>query len=117
MADTETKTVEITERTVKGFASTKRNSLVFFALNLALVVPFVIHNYSPWGLGGAFAIMLLSYYLLVMKPQVVAPAARDIPLQMFLNICLYLVVSYRSLIDNFGFESISGHPCQHGNGV
>lgn len=56
MADTETKTVETTERTVKGFASTKRNRLVFFALNLALVVPFVIHNYSPWGLGGAFAI-------------------------------------------------------------
>lgn len=64
MADTETKTVETTERTVKEFASTKRNRLVFFALNLALVVPFVIHNYSPWGLGGAFAIMLLSYYLL-----------------------------------------------------
>ena len=106
MADTETKTVETTERTVKGFASTKRNRLVFFALNLALVVQFVIHNYSPWGLGGAFAIMLLSYYLLVMKPQVVATAARDIPLQLFLNICLYLVVSYRSLIDNFGFESI-----------
>ena len=40
MADTETKTVETTERTVKGFASTKRNRLVFFALNLALVVPF-----------------------------------------------------------------------------
>ena len=49
--------------------------------------------------------MLLSYYLLVMKPQVVATAARDIPLQLFLNICLYLVVSYRSLIDNFDLKA------------
>ncbi len=70
------------------------------------MVPFVIHNYCLGDSAELFAIMLLSYYLLVMKPQVVATAARDIPLQLFLNICLYLVVSYRSLIDNFGFESI-----------
>ena len=106
MADVETKTEETTKRTVKDFAIAKRSRLVFFVLNLALVIPFLVQNYSHWGLGGAFAIMLLSFFFLVIKPYEATPAARDIPLQLFFNVCLYLVVSYQSIIDNFKIDNL-----------
>lgn len=101
MADVETKTKETTKRTVKDFAIAKRSRLIFFVLNLALVIPFLVQNYSHWGLGGAFAIMLLSFLFLIIKPYDATPAVRDIPLQLFFNVCLYLVVSYQAIIDNF----------------
>lgn len=106
MADIESKTAETTKQTVRNFAIVKRSRLVFFVLNLALVVPFLIRNCSLWGLCGAFAIMLLSFDYLVVKPYEATPAARDIPLQLFFNICLYLVVSYQSLIANFNMTSL-----------
>lgn len=106
MADVETTTEETTKRTVKDFAIAKRSRLIFFVLNLALTIPFLVQNYSHWGLGGAFAIMLLSFYFLVIKPYEATPATRDIPLQLFFNICFYLVVSYQPLIENFKIESL-----------
>lgn len=106
MADVETQTEETTKRTVKDLTIAKRNRLIFFALNFALVIPFLVQNYSPWGFGGAFAIMLLSFYFLVIKPYEATPAARDIPLQLFFNVCLYLVVSYQTLMDNFKIDNL-----------
>lgn len=101
MADVETKTTETTRRAVRDAEAVKRNRLVFFSLNLGLVVPFLVRNYSFWGLIGALVITLLSFYLLIVEPRKAAPAASAIPLQLFLDVWFCLAVSYQSLIDNF----------------
>ncbi len=106
MSEVETKNEESTKRTIKDYAIAKRSKLIFFVLNLALVVPFLVQNYSHWGLGGAFVVLLLAFYFLIIKPNETTPATREIPLLLFFNILFYLVVSYQSLIDNFKFENL-----------
>ena len=57
MAEIES-TETVQKRTLKDFAVAKRDYLIFFVLNLALVIPFIVENYTHWGLGAAFLIML-----------------------------------------------------------
>ena len=87
--------------TIVDMALLKRNKLIFFVLNLALTIPYVVKHYSQWSLAGAVTIMLIAFYVIIMKPNADTPASKDLPLLLFFDACVYLVMSYRALIDNF----------------
>lgn len=90
--------------TLADMALFKRSKLIFFVLNLALVIPYVVKHYSQWGLAGAIAIMIIAFYVIIIKPSIDAPASKDLPLLLFFDICVYLVMSYQALVDNFRIE-------------
>lgn len=87
--------------TFKEMTLAKRSKILFFLLNLALVVPFVVQNYSHWGLGGAALVMLIAFFAIVIRTGEDIPATRDIPRLLFFDVLAYLAVSYQGLIDNF----------------
>lgn len=93
--------------TLADMALFKRSKLIFFVLNLALVIPYVVKNYSHWGLAGAIVLMLIAFYVIIIKPNIDAPASKDIPLLLFFDFCVYLVLSYQALIDNFEIQYLS----------
>ena len=84
----------------------RRNKLIYFVLNLALIIPTVVKNYSHWGLAIAAGIMLLAFYLIVVKPIEDTPASKDLPLLLFFDVCIILGMSYEKLYLNFDREFI-----------
>lgn len=100
MAEIES-TETVQKRSLKDFAIAKRDYLIFFVLNLALVIPFIVENYTHWGLGAAFLIMLWAFFRCVVKSVDLAPAAVNIPRLLFFDLLVYLAVSYEKLAAHF----------------
>lgn len=91
---------------VVASAILRRNKLIYFVLNLALIIPYVVRHYSHWGLAIAAGIMLLAFYLIVVKPVEDTPASKDLPLLLFFDVCVILGMSYETLYSCFDREFI-----------
>lgn len=99
--------LEVTERTSLGTkVRLKRNKLIFFALNLLLVVPRALRLYSPVGLAGTAVILLVMFLLTVYKSDAGRPASRNLPLMGVLDVCIFAVQSYQQLRFMFNPDNI-----------
>lgn len=94
-----------TEAYVASSVSLNRNRLIFFALNFALILPFIVKHYFLWGLVGVAVLLLAAFYLTVVKPGHDAPASRDIPVLLFFDACIFFGMSYEVLLENFEIEN------------
>lgn len=96
---------ETTQETVKrGFGGNvllKKNELIFFALNLLLVGPYILARFSPTGWAFTGALLLVMFYFTVLKPDVNEPALRNLPLVMCLDACIPPILAYRELMLGF----------------
>ena len=103
----EIETTATTKRTLKEAVIAKRDKIIFFVLNLALVIPFLVENYTHIGLGAAFLIMLWAFYRCVVKASDQLPAARRIPQLLFFDVLAHLAISYEDLAMYFIGENFS----------
>lgn len=87
------------KRDIGQYVLLKRNNLIFFALNLFLIVPRILKQYSPVGWVGAAVVLLLMFCLTVHKPEAGRPASRNLPLMGVLDVCILAVLSYQPLMD------------------
>lgn len=96
----------------------KRNKLIFFALNLLLVIPWALKRYSPWGWAGAAVILLLMFLFTVHIPDADYAASRSLPFIGFFDVCIWAVLSWQRLVEQFSldnaaaiFERLEVNPC------
>lgn len=96
---------ETTQETVKrGFGGSvllKKNELIFYALNLLLVGPYILARYSPAGWAFSVALLLVMFYFIVLKPDVNEPVLRNLPLMLCLDACIPLILAYQELMLGF----------------
>lgn len=106
MAETDIQTEVPAKRSFKDSVTAKRSRLVFFVLNLALVVPYLVQNYSHAGLIATFLLMVIGFCAFVLGRKDTVPAARDVPVLLFLNILAFIAVSHRAILDHFDAEDM-----------
>ena len=97
---------EKAKNSVVASAILRRNKLIYFVLNLALIIPYVVKHYSHWGLAIAVGIMLWAFFVIVVKPSVDTPASKDLPALLFFDVCVVLGMVYERLYDSFDSEFI-----------
>lgn len=95
--------------------SPKKNKIIFFVLNLFLMVPYIIKHYSLWGAAGTGVILLLAFLWTVLGTD--GCAVRNVPLLLFCDVCVVLILSYQMLYECFAtnhipaiFESLAKKP-------
>lgn len=84
----------------------KRRMLIYFALNLLLVGPYILTHYSLIGCGLSGAILLVMFIFTVIRPDKDELAVRNLPLMFFLDACVPLVLAYRELRYAFTVDNI-----------
>lgn len=107
---------ENTEGTVKkaliNKALVKKNKLIFFALNLVCVLPYIVRHYSHLGAGIAAGILLWMFILTVVQSDVDTPVSRNLPVLGCFDVFILLGLSFQELRIRFapgGLSLFLGH--------
>lgn len=85
----------------------KKNKVVFFVLNLVCILPYIVKHYSHLGAGIAACILLLMFFLTVLRSDADIPAGRNLPLLGFLDVCILLGLSFQELKIRFDLDGLS----------
>ena len=101
---------ENTEGTAQNFLAdkvlVKKNKLLFFALNLVCILPYLIKHYSHLEAGLAACFLLMLFILTVLQPHAATPAGKNLPLFGFFDVCILLGMSTRELLDRFTLDDL-----------
>lgn len=101
---------ETTEGAAKSYLSKnvrlKRDKLIFFVLNLLVIMPYAVTLCSPWGCAGAVVILVLLFVWTVALSDNSRPASWNLPVFGFLDACILLGLSYQELIDYFNPDDL-----------
>lgn len=81
-----------------GEALLKRNKIVLFALNGVLVLPCAIRHFSPAGAGVTLLLLLLAFFLTVVRSDAGLPAVRGLPVLGVFDVLILLALSYKELL-------------------
>ena len=106
MSQVDQKTEDIMKRTFLDGAIAKRNKIIVFVLNLALVIPHLVQNYSLWGLIGTVILLLMAFYFLIIKKDSAVAAVACLPALLFYDVCIFMAISYQDIADNFSFSHL-----------
>lgn len=96
---------EITQAGQDGILA-KKDKLAFFALNLLLAAPYILQHFTLIGCGLAGAIFVVIFIFTVLRPGVDVPAIRNLPLMLFLDAFVPLVLDYNTLIIFFDLDNL-----------
>lgn len=81
-----------------GAALMRKNKLIYFALDLALILPRVVRQFTPLGAGLSALILAAAFFVTVVRSHPSAPAAAGLPVLLFCDVLVLLVLSYPSLV-------------------
>lgn len=76
----------------------KRNRIILFALNAALVLPYAIRHFSPIGAGISLVLLLLAFFLTVMRADASLPAITGLPILGAFDALILMALSYEELL-------------------
>ena len=91
----------------------RRSRLIYFFLNLILMVPLFVRNYSPIGLAAGGAMLLAGMYFFVIKPGNMISAVRELPVLVFFDGLAFLGLKWQAVgmaFDLQNFRSIIDRP-------
>ena len=95
------------KRTLSSKALAMKNKLIFFALNLVCVLPHVAKRYSHWGAGIAAGMLLVLFFLTVLRPGANTPASRNLPFFGLIDAGILLGLFFQDLKLRFTMDNMS----------
>lgn len=79
----------------------KRNKLVFYVLDLALILPYLAAHYSHVGAGISAVLLVIALVVTVVRSDPGLPAVCGLPVLAFFDALVMLALSYDDLLQNY----------------
>ncbi len=86
--------------------SLRVNKLIYFCLNLVLILPLIIDNFSPIGAGISATIIVIALLGVVIRNDIYVSAGAYLTSYMFFDLCIYLGLNFESLKNSFSIDDL-----------